>query len=406
MDVLQLGLFLITLIEYCVAANANSTQIPVENITAGRELRKELLKNYDKVVIPASNKKPLKTKLTIVFNSVEMNYQTSQMQIYGWMKVEWNDERLMWDPNGYDQIRSALFEYQEIWHPDYMAYNNIEANTVIHGLTQSLVDYNGNVLWVQPIQYRIQCRTDLTHWPHDTQTGILKVGSWVYSINEINLTKWTYEIDDMNSYLEWQIFTISNEKKTTLYSCCPNNPYDTVEFSIAINRNTTRHHPINFLPATSTALLNLVVLWISPEDKFKLIASLFNVLIVVVILLIMYSKIPFILTSIPLIVFYYIYSLGLIISTVIISMMMKNMTKTLKPHSKLVKICCQPIFMKLLGEKFNDQCLDNQHQQDVKEHDSKFEELYKRQIFIQLINKICFIIFSLIYAILLFYYIF
>lgn len=47
-------------------------QIPYENITAGHELRKQLLKDYDKVVVPATSKNLVQMKMTVIFNSAEL----------------------------------------------------------------------------------------------------------------------------------------------------------------------------------------------------------------------------------------------------------------------------------------------------------------------------------------------
>jgi len=56
-----------------------------------------------------------------------------------------------------------------------------------------------------------------------------------------------------------------------------------------------------------TALMNLLVFWLSLDDRCKLIISLFNALIVVVILQVLYSKIPLILSTVPLISTYIIH---------------------------------------------------------------------------------------------------
>ena len=50
----------------------DNSRLPDENITAGHELRKQLLKNYDKVVVPATNKKLVHMKVNTVFNSIEL----------------------------------------------------------------------------------------------------------------------------------------------------------------------------------------------------------------------------------------------------------------------------------------------------------------------------------------------
>lgn len=52
----------------------------------------------------------------------------------------------------------------------------------------SVVNSSGSVIWVEPVQYSIHCQTDTTHWPHDTQTGVLRLGSWMYMGNVLNLT--------------------------------------------------------------------------------------------------------------------------------------------------------------------------------------------------------------------------
>lgn len=49
-------------------------------------------------------------------------------------------------------------------------------------------------MWVQPVKFRIHCQADMTNWPFDTQTGVLKIGSWVHSTNVINLTDTAHEV--------------------------------------------------------------------------------------------------------------------------------------------------------------------------------------------------------------------
>lgn len=52
----------------------------------------------------------------------------------------------------------------------------------------SVLSRSGGVIWVEPVQYVIHCKTDTTNWPHDTQTGVLKLGSWLYLGRDLNLT--------------------------------------------------------------------------------------------------------------------------------------------------------------------------------------------------------------------------
>ncbi|XP_027842863.1 acetylcholine receptor subunit alpha-like 1 [Aphis gossypii] len=398
-DHLWLGLFLLTLAAYYAAGDTNNSKLPDENITAGHELRKQLLKNYDKVVVPATNKKLVHMKVNTVFNSVELSYENSHMIIYAWLKMVWNDERLTWNPTDYDKINYITVEHHEIWHPDIMAYNNIDYNTIEDRYPLSMVRSTGEVMWVQPVKFRIHCQADMTYWPFDTQTGVLKIGSWVHSTNVINLTDTAHEIEVISPHSEWQILQVSSEKMTKIYSCCPNEPYNHVEYNITINRKINHYHSIVFIPASCTALMNLLVFWLSLDDRCKLIISLFNALIVVVILQVLYSKIPLILSTVPLITTYYTYSLALIVSTAIISVMIKNMVITRKPLSKPISSIIQSRLIEFLTMK--EPSSNNRTENESNEIDLQYVEFDKRQAFAKIIDKICFVIFSIIYAILL-----
>lgn len=396
---LRLGLFLLTLATYCAAGDTNNSKLPDENITAGHELRKQLLKNYDKVVVPATNKKLVHMKVNTVFNSVELSYANSHMIIYAWLKMVWNDERLTWNPTDYDKINYITVEHHEIWHPDIMAYNNIDYNTIEDRYPLSIVRSTGEVMWVQPVKFRIHCQADMTYWPFDTQTGVLKIGSWVHSMNVINLTDTAHEIEVVSPHSEWQILQVSSEKMTKIYSCCPSEPYNHVEYNITINRKINHYHSVVFIPALCTALMNLLVFWLSLDDRCKLIISLFNALIVVVILQVLYSKIPLILSTVPLITTYYTYSLALIVSTAIISVMVKNMVITRKPLSKPISSIVQSRLIEFLTMK--ESSSNNRTENEGNEIDLQYVEFDKRQAFAKIIDKICFVIFSIIYAILL-----
>lgn len=186
---------------------------------------------------------------------------------------------------------------------------------------------------------------------------------------------------------------------TKIYSCCPSEPYNHVEYNITINRKINHYHSVVFIPALCTALMNLLVFWLSLDDRCKLIISLFNALIVVVILQVLYSKIPLILSTVPLITTYYTYSLALIVSTAIISVMVKNMVITRKPLSKPISSIVQSRLIEFLTMK--ESSSNNRTENEGNEIDLQYVEFDKRQAFAKIIDKICFVIFSIIYAILL-----
>jgi len=82
----------------------------------------------------------------------------------------------------------------------HLPHSSIDFNTIENRHPLSLVRSTGEVIWVPPVKFRIHCQADMTYWPFDTQTGVLKIGSWVHSSNVINLTDTAHEVFWRNSY--------------------------------------------------------------------------------------------------------------------------------------------------------------------------------------------------------------
>lgn len=94
-------------------------------------------------------------------------------------------EKTVWSKNKktrltYTCIRFFFFFFQSRSVDANMEDDRTRVNSVVNS--------SGSVIWVEPVQYSIHCQTDTTHWPHDTQTGVLRLGSWMYMGNVLNLT--------------------------------------------------------------------------------------------------------------------------------------------------------------------------------------------------------------------------
>ena len=56
-----------------------------------------------------------------------------------------------------------------------------------YGNTHCLAHPDGTVIWVPPSQFTVFCDLDLTYWPYDKQTCMLRVGSWTYDGEQLDL---------------------------------------------------------------------------------------------------------------------------------------------------------------------------------------------------------------------------
>ncbi|MPC89453.1 Acetylcholine receptor subunit alpha-L1 [Portunus trituberculatus] len=61
-------------------------------------------------------------------------------------------------------------------------YVHVTADDYTRGYMQSkaMVGHQGKVFWPPPTKFRSTCPVDVTYFPFDDQTCILKLGSWIY----------------------------------------------------------------------------------------------------------------------------------------------------------------------------------------------------------------------------------
>lgn len=86
----------------------------------------------------------------------------------------------------------VIFEYVHIYFNCSIDANMEDDRTHVN----SVLNYNGSVIWVEPVQYSIHCQTDTTLWPHDMHYGVLRLGSWMYKGSLLNLTTDNSEVSD------------------------------------------------------------------------------------------------------------------------------------------------------------------------------------------------------------------
>ena len=128
--------------------------------------------------------------------------------------------------------------------------------------SKAMVSHNGNVFWPPPTKFRSTCPVDVTYFPFDDQTCIMKLGSWTYDgfqvavrrafrilkaffylklsdfiavfycaldtkkkkiKKQVDVTNRTTEVD-LTNYVpngEWELLEARLIRNVAYYSCCP-----------------------------------------------------------------------------------------------------------------------------------------------------------------------------------------
>ena len=60
------------------------------------------------------------------------------------------------------------------------AAHSADGNFEVTLTTKAKLNYNGLVVWVPPAIYKSSCLIDVTYFPFDQQTCVMKFGSWTY----------------------------------------------------------------------------------------------------------------------------------------------------------------------------------------------------------------------------------
>lgn len=68
-----------------------------------------------------------------------------------------------------------------------MLFNNADGNYEVRYKSNVLIYPNGEVLWVPPAIYQSSCTIDVTYFPFDQQTCIMKFGSWTFNGDQVSL---------------------------------------------------------------------------------------------------------------------------------------------------------------------------------------------------------------------------
>jgi hypothetical protein len=272
--------------------NINSNDFTTNN------LKKHLLENYYHNEIPIIDNKPINLSLGIAiraFNNIDQIDGTSTLNL--WLRYNWHDI-YNWDPNSFGNISGISFNTDpqlenHIWTPDIYLYNTAEKPMEQLDFSKAEISYDGTMFWSRPGLLKSTCLFDLTDFPFDTQTCVLKFGSWSYDSSKINLSidKNTIDLSNFRKHNEWDLVNYSVTKNSVKYVCCEHEYHD-IEFFYTIKRKSGYYNLNIIIPTFSTATLILLTLIIPFESGERISFAVTILLSIIVFLLILSDNLP------------------------------------------------------------------------------------------------------------------
>ncbi|XP_052091483.1 acetylcholine receptor subunit alpha-L1-like isoform X4 [Mytilus californianus] len=154
---------------------------------------------YDRLVRPDET-----VNLQIGLHLLTINFleiKNLQLSLTGWISMEWEDERLVWDPAVDDAEFYFAFD-SEIWKPELFVDNSLADVSILNDqYLQFRVENTGLVEWELPRIFVVHCDIDIQFFPFDKQSCLVELTSWAYSVNELVVTALyeTVQYEEMRS---------------------------------------------------------------------------------------------------------------------------------------------------------------------------------------------------------------
>ena len=289
-------------------------------------LREKLFSNYSYQDMPGDK---VDMSLGLAVRSLNnVDHVDGNVEANIWLRHYWNDKRLSWDENEYNQSNIIVFTDPEsdnrIWVPDIYLYNTGEKPMEQLTYSNAIVYSSGDVIWSRPGIIKSTCLFNLKKFPYDVQDCYLKFGSWVYNGNLLNLSiSSKTDLSNFKQGEEWKIVDTSEELEIKYYECCPE-PYHSIFFHLVIERMAEYYVRNIIVPIFATSSL-LVISMIIPWDSGERISFTTTVMLSIVVFLLILSDnlpktndIPIMSSLVTGLMFF---SLGVVFVTVVLSSM-------------------------------------------------------------------------------------
>lgn len=256
---------------------------------ATKRLYKDLMSKYQSLIKPSGGpSQQLTVKMGLRLSQVlKMDEKNQIITISVWLRQEWYDLRLQWDPNDYQGIKTLYIPSDQLWKPDIVLYNNADGDFVITLSKKAIVHYSGKILWEPPAIYKSYCPIDMEYFPFDMQECFLKFSTWSYNGHEVDLQHVCNGTDtgeeiviqrgiDLKDYypnVEWDVINVTARRKVKFYPCCPE-PYPDITFNITLRRRTLFYTLNLIVPCVSISCLAVLVFYLPSDSGEKITLSI------------------------------------------------------------------------------------------------------------------------------------
>ncbi|XP_037380592.1 neuronal acetylcholine receptor subunit beta-3 isoform X2 [Talpa occidentalis] len=305
-------------------------------------LLRHLFQGYQKWVRPVLNSNDtIKVYFGLKISQlVDVDEKNQLMTTNVWLKQEWTDYKLRWNPDEYGGIHSIKVPSESLWLPDIVLFENADGRFKGSLMTKVIVKSNGTVVWTPPASYKSSCTMDVTFFPFDRQNCSMKFGSWTYDGTMVDLILINENVDrkDFFDNGEWEILNakgMKGNRRDGLYS------YPFITYSFVLRRLPLFYTLFLIIPCLGLSFLTVLVFYLPSDEGEKLSLSTSVLVSLTVFLLVIEEIIPSSSKVIPLIGEYLLFIMIFVTLSIIVTVFVINVhhrsSSTYHPMAPWVK---------------------------------------------------------------------
>nr|XP_020138261.1 neuronal acetylcholine receptor subunit alpha-2 isoform X2 [Microcebus murinus] len=256
---------------------------------------------------------------------IDVDEKNQMMTTNVWLKQEWNDYKLRWNPANFGNITSLRVPSEMIWTPDIVLYNNADGEFAVTHMTKAHLFSTGTVHWVPPAIYKSSCSIDVTFFPFDQQSCKMKFGSWTYDKAKIDLEQMGQSVDlkDYWESGEWAIVNATGTYNSKKYDCCAE-IYPDVTYTFVIRRLPLFYTVNLIIPCLLISCLTVLVFYLPSDCGEKVTLCISVLLSLTVFLLLITEIIPSTSLVIPLIGEYLLFTMIFVTLSIVVTVFVLN----------------------------------------------------------------------------------
>ncbi|XP_072371441.1 neuronal acetylcholine receptor subunit alpha-4-like [Scyliorhinus torazame] len=310
-------------------------------------LLKTLFTGYNKLsrpVINSSDAVLVHFGLSIA-QLVDVDEKNQMMTTNVWIKQEWQDFKLRWNPSEYMNVTSLRVPSELLWRPDIVLYNNADGDFAITHLTKAHLFYSGRIKWTPPAIYKSSCSIDVTFFPFDQQNCTMKFGSWTFDKAKIDLVSMGKHVDQQDYWEsgEWVIISAVGNYNIKKYECCTE-VYSDITYSFLIRRLPLFYTINLIIPCLLISCLTVLVFYLPSDCGEKITLCISVLLSLTVFLLLITEIIPSTSLVIPLIGEYLLFTMIFVTLSIVITVFVLNVHHR-SPHTHTMPAWVRRIFL-------------------------------------------------------------